>query len=372
MALLSDPTNESLAKRLIIHLEKKYSDYFWNQISESLTAMFDLTSISPEKKSREMSDQSSVKESYSALSPVFDLARGKRVIMQEKFLSPIIARFNTDSGSWSNPSMLLYFCKLIASLSFHFEEEILHVIYLANQLISLQASGSHIDLQKSLSESDLKNADPDPHLRLEKAMKAFASILLFKLKRVLRLSYKLDPEKCHRYVKVRNSSSNVPCEKGDFAKFFVEIEGMEKFLENLKVKVPSTPKEKKEYLQSITKVTVDLYALLENELEQDEDDFNDLTLFQNKRKRGGRSAKVEDDKTVTAKATPKRKGKRKSKASDHDEDEDEWEEGEKSGNEKKKRKGRRSRKMPSGNLSEGEEENGDDDVEWRPKKKVKV
>ena len=98
-ALLSDPTNEPLAKRLIIHLEKKYSDYFWNQISESLTSMFDLTSISPEKKSREMSDQSSAKESYSALSPVFDLARGKRVIMQEKFLSPIIARFNTDSGS---------------------------------------------------------------------------------------------------------------------------------------------------------------------------------------------------------------------------------------------------------------------------------
>ena len=278
IALLADanPRLADQGRRLMLHLERQYPDFFWSRFTDGLRSLFRLHLMLSAFGDKNRGQSVPCREGVSILNPIYEAAREKRQLFQERFVPPIVSRFSIEKGDWKNPKGLFFVASMLASIPFRVEEEVLHVIYHINQLISLQACGALVDLEKSFIA---KGKTPEQHTRdvIEKGRKVFASMLLITVKKVLRMTFRIDADKCQNYQVFKNLSSNKPCERSDFAKCFKELEQLSEHL----IAISPNDSDLDERIDSCR----DLCSALTQQLEEDDDDFNEHTWSQNKKGR---------------------------------------------------------------------------------------
>ena len=281
IALLADsnPRLSDQGKRLVLHLERQYPEFFWSRFTDGLRSLFRLNLMLSVIGDKNHGRSVASRDGVSILSPIYEVSREKRALFQDRFVPPIVSRFSIEKGDWKSPKGLFFVAAMLASIPFRMEEEVLHVIYHINQLISLQACGTLADLEKAFVA---KGRSPEQHTQdvIEKGRKVFASMLLITVKKVLRMTFRLSAEKCQTYQVFKSLSANKPCERSDFSRCIKELEQLSEHL----VAISPNDSDLDERIDSCR----ELCSALTQQLEEDDDDFNEQTWSQNKK--GGRRA----------------------------------------------------------------------------------
>ena len=351
IALLADstPRLSDQGRRLMLHLERQYPEFFWSRLTDGLHSLFRLHSILSSVPQKSGEQSLACRDGASILTPIYEVSREKRVLFQERFIPPIVSRFSVEKGDWKNPAGLYFVASMLASIPFRIEEEVLHVIYHINQLISLQASGALGDLEKAFIA---KGKTPEQHAQdvIEKGRKVFASMLLITVKKVLRMAFHLDAEKCQTYQVFKSLSSNKPCERFDFARSFKELEQLSEHL-------PAISPNDSDLDERIDSCR-ELCSALTQQLEEDEDDFNEQTWHQNKKRGGRRAPRSKQPKKAVGSRSRGASAAKVVAGSDDSDEEDEWTLGDIG-----KKKARSQRRAASRSYTEKISDEDDEDFE---------
>ena len=282
IALLADPDAaiSTRARKLVIHLEKHYCEFFWNRVAEGLRLF--VMMLSRLGKSKEK-----VFPKDSLLYPVYEVARGKRSTLHDKFFHHAIRTFDTSFGVTQKPDGLLWMVGQICALPFQSEDDVLHLIHLINHTISLQGNTALSDLHARLnSEKTSSSMSPEALGSLQKfANSAYASCLMLHLKLVLRSAHSIDSAKCKAYVPRGSIASGKLAEKADLARFEA---GLSKYRDLAEI-LRKTPTDGDQFTILVATAN-EIHEKLSELLEQDEDDFEGYTVSGRRKSRRVASA----------------------------------------------------------------------------------
>eukprot|EP01127_Copromyxa_protea_P022043 TRINITY_DN7747_c0_g1_i1.p1 TRINITY_DN7747_c0_g1~~TRINITY_DN7747_c0_g1_i1.p1 ORF type:complete len:641 (+),score=96.24 TRINITY_DN7747_c0_g1_i1:105-1925(+) len=234
-------------------------------------------------------------QNESIFSRLYSLFKGTKTSRQG-FLHALLRHFESESKS---VSFLQYITRIISTLSFGYQEEVLYVIYHINRLTSFSGSSLLSNLKKFYSEEQASGLPPD----IEEAP---GIIFLVRLKSFLKSFYNLSSIKCQGYdptsveVKQTPLTNKLPVEVIDCTKSLP--------LEDVPVSNWTDPDTCKQ-----------AFLILKKEMKNDDNDYNILATQTTKRKRqtGAKKSAAKDSspkkkqRTTKTKTTAKARGGKK-------------------------------------------------------------